>query len=110
MTIQIPTPILPGPSPAWHRHVRTIAATVGVSALIATGGFVAITTIGPDAVPPSAATGATVNPSPRTQRELRDGIAGQYGHAAAPGATLNPSPRTQRELRDGIAGQYGQAR
>jgi hypothetical protein len=99
-----PTPI--APRPVRHRHLRTATAIAGVGALIAIGGYVATTTIGPDAVPPTSPAGPDVNPSAQILRDLRESVAGQYG-AQAPGATINPSAQTLRALRDSVAGQYG---
>jgi hypothetical protein len=102
-----PAPGAPGP--ARHRRIRTAAA---IAALIATGGYLATTTIGPDAAPPAPATGTgtDVNPSAQTLRELYQSITGQYGSRSAPDATVNPNAQVRRELRESIAGQYGPAR
>jgi len=95
------------PAPNPHRRIRTAAAVTGVAALIATGGYLATTTIGPDAAPPTHAAGTDVNPSVQTLRELRQSIAGQYGNRFAAGAVVNPSAQVRRELHESIAGQYG---
>jgi hypothetical protein len=104
-----PAPRAPGAGP--HRHVRAVAAIAGVAALIAGGGYLATTTIGPDATPPAPAAAVTeVNPSAQTLRDMRESISAQYGDRSAAGAVVNPSARTRRELRSSIAGQYGHAR
>ena len=66
---------------ARHRHLRVAVATAGVAALIAAGGYVATTTIGPDSVPTAAPSVAQVNPSAQALRELHRSVAGQYGAA-----------------------------
>jgi hypothetical protein len=99
-------PARSAPSPARHRRIRT-AAAVAIAALIATGGYLATTTIGPDATPRTAATAVDVNPSVQTQRELNQSIAGQYGTQSTAGTVVNPSAQTLRELHRSIAGQYG---
>ena len=106
VTSSHPAPRVPGA--ARHRHIRAAAAIAGVAALIAAGGYLATTTIGPDATPPAPATTATEGfPSAETLRELRQSIAGQYGSRSAVSAAVNPSAGTLRELRQSIAGQYG---
>ena len=101
-----PAPRAPGAGP--HRHVRAVAAVAGVAALIAGGGYLATTTIGPDATPPAPAAAVTeVNPSPQTLRDMRQSISGQYGNRAAAGAVVNPSAQTLRELQQSVTGQYG---
>ena len=100
-----PAPSVPGS--ARHRRIRAAAAITAVAALIATGGYLATTTIGPDAAPPTPAAGTDVNPSAQTLRDLHQSIAGQYGSRSAAGAVVNPSAQTLRELRQSIAGQYG---
>ena len=97
----------PAPGPARHRRIRTAAAIAAVAALIATGGYLATTTIGPDATPPTPAAGTDVNPSAQTLRELHQSIAGQYGSQPATGTAVNPNAQMLRELRESIAGQYG---
>jgi hypothetical protein len=99
-----PAPAAPGP--ARHRRIRTAAA----AALIATGGYLATTTIGPDAAPPTRVAGALVNPSAQTLRELHQSIAGQYGSRSGPEATVNPNAQVRRELHASIAGQFAPAR
>jgi hypothetical protein len=88
-----------------HRRIRTAAAITSVAALIATGGYLATTTNGPDTAPTTPAAGTDVNPSAQVQRELHQSIAGQYGNQFA-AAAVNPSAQVRRELRDSIAGQY----
>jgi hypothetical protein len=100
-----PAPSPPGP--ARHRRIRTAAAITGVAALIATGGYLLATTIGPDAAPPTGATSAVVNPSAHTLRDLHQSIAGQYGNRFAARTVVNPSAQTRRELRESTTGQYG---
>ena len=100
----------PAPSPARHRRIRAAAAIAAIAALIATGGYLATTTIGPDAAPPTPATGTDVNPSAQTLRELHQSIAGQYGSQSAAGAVVNPNAQVRRELHQSIAGQYGPTR
>ena len=79
--------------------------------LIATGGYLATTTIGPDAAPPTPAAGTDVNPSAQTLRDLHQSIAGQYGSRSAAGTIgRTRAPRVRRELRQSVAGQYGPAR
>ena len=112
MTVQL-TPTRPEyktPARRYRRTRNAAAITASVAALIATGGYVATTTIGPDAVPRISATGAEVIPSAQTRRELRESVVGQYGNRSASHATVNPSARVTRELRDSVAGQYGHAR
>ena len=108
MTTQNIASSRPASSP--QRHVRTAAAIAGVAAVIATGGYFAATSIGPDAAPSTPAAGTAVDPSAQMMRELRESIAGQYGNRFAAGATVNPSTQTLRELRESIAGQYGPVR
>jgi hypothetical protein len=98
------------PDPARHRRIPTAAAIAAIAALIASGGYLATTSIGPDATPPTAATGTEVNPNVQTLRELHQSIAGQYGSRSAAGAVVNPSAQTRRELHQSIAGQYGPTR
>jgi hypothetical protein len=112
MTTQLITPSRPAanaPGPARHRRIRTAAAVAGVAALIATGGYIATTTIGPDAIPRTAATGTgtDVNPSAQALREMHQSIAGQYGSQSAAGTVMNPSGQALREMHQSIAGQYG---
>ena len=96
------------PTASGYRRTRTAVAISGVAALIAAGGYLATTTNGPDAAPPTQA-GTGVNPSAQVLRELHESIAGQYGSRSTVGG-VNPSAQTRRELRDSIAGQYGPAR
>jgi hypothetical protein len=107
MTTQPIASSRPAPGPARHRRPRTAAAIATVAALIATGGYLAATTIGPDAAPPTPAAGIDVNPSGQTLRDLHQSIAGQYGGQAAPGTTVNPNAQTLRDLRENVVGQYG---
>ena len=107
MTTQPIASSRPAPGPVRQRRIRSAAANAGVAALIATGGYLATTTSGPDATPQTPATGTDVSPSAQTLRDLYQSIAGQYGNQAAAGAVVNPSAQTLRELRTSIAGQYG---
>ena len=111
MTTRLVTPSRPAPGapgPARQRRIRSAVAVAAVA--VAAGGYIATTTVGPDATPRPAGKATDVNPSTQVLRELRDGIAGQYGSRSAPNATVNPSAQVQRELRDSVAGQYGPAR
>ena len=108
MTTQLITPSRPGT--ARHRRIRIAAAIASIAVLIATGGYIATTTIGPDATPRTTVTGTDVNPSAQTLGELRQSIAGQYGSRSAPNATVNPSAQVRRALRQSVAGQYGPTR
>jgi hypothetical protein len=98
------------PGPARHRRIRTAAGIIGVTALVAGGGFLATATNGRDAVSPTSAAGSEVNPSAQTLRELHQSVAGQYGNRSAQDAAVNPSVQVRRALHDSIAGQYGPAR
>jgi hypothetical protein len=112
MTTQSIAPIRPAPrapGPARHRRIRTAAAITGVAALIATGGYVAGTTNGTDATPPTPAAGTDVNPSAQALRDMHRSIAGQYGSRSAPNA-VDPSAQVRREMRESVAGQYSPAR
>ena len=71
----------PTTGPARHRRIRTAAAIAAVAALIATGGYVATTTIGPDDTPSTPVTSTDVNASAQVRRELHQSVAGQYGPA-----------------------------
>jgi hypothetical protein len=93
--------------PARRRRIRAAAAIAAVAALIATGLYVAITTIGPDAATPTVATTTEVNPSAETLRDIVQSVAGPYGSGSAAGTAVNPSAQTLRELHESIAGQYG---
>ena len=73
-----------------HRRIRTAAAIAAVTALIATGGYLATTTAGPDATRPTPATGTEVNPSAQTLRDMLQNIASQYGSRPAAGAAREP--------------------
>ncbi len=109
MTTQPITPSRRAPSapgPAHHRRIRTAAAIAAIAALIATGGYIATTTIGPDATPRTAATATNVNPSAQALRELHHSIAGQYRSRPAAGTVVNPTAQVRRELHQSIAGQY----
>ena len=90
-----------------HRRLRTVAGIAAVAALLAAGGYLATTTIGPDAASPPRATNTEVQTSAQKLRELRQGIAGQYGSRPAADPVVNPSAQTLRELHQSIAGQYG---
>ena len=110
MTTQLITPSPPAPSgagPARHRRIRAAAAVAAAAAPIATGGYFATTTFGPDAVPPTPATFTDVNPSAQSLRELQQSIAGQYGSQPGAGTVVNLSAQARRELQQSIAGQYG---
>ena len=96
--------------PARHRRIRTAAAIAAVAALIATGGYVATTTIGPDDTPSTPVTSTDVNASAQVRRELHQSVAGQYGSRPTAGAVVNPNTQVRRELHQSIAGQYGPAR
>jgi hypothetical protein len=100
-----PAPRAPGP--AHHHRSRTVATIAAIAALSATGGYLAITTSGPDATSPTPVTGTDVNPDAQVRRELHQSIAGQYGNQSAVDAVVNPDAQMRRELRDSIAGQYG---
>ena len=97
-----PAPSAPGPTR--HRRIRTTAA---VAALIATGGYLATTTTGPDATRPTPTTGTEVNPSAQPLRDMLQSIASQYGSRPAAGALVNPSAQTLRDMQQSVAGQYG---
>jgi hypothetical protein len=103
-----PAPGAPGP--VRHRRIRTAAAIAGVVALIATGGYLATTTIGPDATPRTAVTATDVSPGAQALRELHQSISGQYGSRSAAGTAVNPSAQALHELRQSVAGQYSSAR
>jgi len=96
--------------PARHRRIRTAAAIAAVAALIATGGYVATTTIGPHDTPSTPVTSTDVNASAQVRRELHQSVAGQYGSRPAAGAVVNPNTQVRRELHQSVAGQYGPAR
>jgi len=100
----------PAPTPVRHPRIRTGAAAATIAALIVTGGYLATTTIDPDAIPRTAANTTDVNPSAQTQRELHQSIAGQYGSQSAAGTVVNPNAQTLRDLHASVAGQYGPAR
>jgi hypothetical protein len=86
-----------------RRRIRAAAAIAGVAALLTTGGYVAIITIGSDAATPAT----PVNPSAGTMRDMVESIVGQYGSRSAPRAEASPSAQSLRELRQAIVGQYG---
>jgi hypothetical protein len=96
--------------PARHRRIRTAAAIAAVAALIATGGYVATTTIGPHDTPSTPVTSTDVNASAQVRRELHQSVAGQYGSRPAAGAVVNPNTQVRRERHQSVAGQYGPAR
>ena len=98
------------PGAARHRRIRAAAATATITALIATGGYLATTTTGPDATQPTPTTGTEVNPSAQTLRDMHQSVAGQYGSQAVANGTVHPNAQVRRELRESIAGQYGPAR
>jgi hypothetical protein len=109
MPTQLITPSRLGPSApgrARHRRIHTAAAIAGVAALIATGGYLAMTTIGPDTAPPSPRTGTVVNPTSQAQREMHRSITGQYASRPAAGTLVNPNVQAQREMHRSITGQY----
>jgi hypothetical protein len=97
-------PVPPSVGRSRHRRLRGAAAIVGVAVAIASGGYVAATTVGPDSVP---ATGTDVNRNNQALRELRDSTAGQYGSRSATQTTVNRSAQALRDLRASLAGQYG---
>ena len=99
-------PSLSARGPAGRRRIRAAAAIAAVAALIATGGYVAITRVGPDAATPTAAT-TTDNPSAQTLRDMVQSVAGQYGSRFGAVAVVNAGAQTLRELHESIAGQYG---
>ena len=89
-----------------HRRIRAAAAAATITALIATGGYLATTTAGPDATRPTPTTGTEVNPSAQTLRDMLQNIASQYGSRPAAGALVNPSAETLRDMHQSVAGQY----
>ncbi len=99
-----PAPRVPGT--ARHRRIRA-AATATMTALIATGGYLATRTTGPDTTQPTPTTGTEVNPSAQTLRDMYQSIASQYGSRPAAGAVVNPSAQTLRDMHQSVAGQYG---
>jgi hypothetical protein len=92
---------------ARHRRLRTAAAIAAIAALLAAGGYLAATTIGPDTASPPRGSNTEVHTSAQKLRDLRTSIAGQYGSRPAAHPAVNPSAQTLRELRLSIAGQYG---
>ena len=106
MSTQLITPSHPAPSAPGSGHRRIRAAAAAVAALIAIGGYLAITTIGPDATPRTARTGTEVNPSAQALRELHQSVAGQYASRTAAVAVVNPSAQARREMHGTIAAQY----
>ena len=90
-----------------RRRIRAAAVTASITALIATGGYLATTTTGPDATRPTPTTGTEVNPSAQTLRDMLQSIAAQYGSRPAAGALVNPTARTLRDMHQSVAGQYG---
>jgi hypothetical protein len=100
-----PAPRVPGAGR--HRRMRAAAATI--TALIATGGYLATTTTTPDATRRTPTTGTEVNPSAQTLRDMHQSVARQYGSQAVANATMHPNAQVRRELRESIAGQYGPA-
>jgi hypothetical protein len=107
MTSQPITSSRPAPIPVRRRRIRTAAAITAIAALIATGGYLATTTIGPDAAPTTPAARTDVNPSAQVQRNMHQSIAGQYGNGFAARTVVNPRAQTRRELRESTTGQYG---
>ena len=101
------SPALRVPGAARHRRIRAATATAIVTALIATGGYLATPTTGPDATRPTPTTGTEVNPSAQTLRDMLHSIASQYGSRPAAGAVVNPSVQTLRDMHQSVAGQYG---
>jgi hypothetical protein len=95
--------------PSRHRHLRAAAAITGVAALIATGGYVAGTTVGTDSRPPTTAAASQAVPRVQALRDLRASVAGQYGSRPTANTTLHPSAQALREFRESAAGQYRQA-
>ena len=97
-----PAPRVPGAG----RHRRMLAAAT-ITALIATGGYLATTTTTPDATRRTPTTGTEVNPSAQTLRDMHQSVAGQYDSQAVADATMHPDAQVRRELRESVAGQYG---
>jgi len=100
-----PAPRVPGAGR--HRRIRAAAASATITALIATGGYLATTTTGRDATRPTPTTGTEVNPSAQTLRDMLQSVASQYGNRPAAGAVVNPSAETVRDMHQSVAGQYG---
>ena len=100
-----PAPRVSGSAP--HRRLRTVAGIAAVAALLAAAGYLATTTIGPDAASPPRATNTEVHTSAQKLRELRQSIAGQYGSRPAADPVVNPSAQMLRDMHQSVAGQYG---
>ena len=94
MTTQLISPSRPGP--ARQRRIRIAATIATIAALIATGGYIATITIGPDAAPPTPGADADVYPSAQALRELHQSLAGQHGSRPAAGTVVNPSAQVRR--------------
>ena len=86
------------------RRMRNHAAAALVAALIATGGYMATTTVGADAYP-AATTGDEIDPSEQVMRELNQVIRALYG--PQPSAAIAPLHRVRRELDQTVRGLYG---
>ena len=123
MTTTTPTPIAPGPSipgPARHRPARNAAAVAAVAALIAAGGYGAVTILGTDAAPPRSVPAERSSPpnvataNDRAIEANRDTIAKLYGPQSATGVRAPTAPtardRAINENRDSVAKLYGNAR
>jgi hypothetical protein len=96
------TPRVPAPH---HRRIRTATAIAGITVLIAAGGYVATTTIGPDAHQPQPAPRTDVTPpADQALRELRDSIARQYRSQPAPAPD---NDQAMRDYRDTVIKLYG---
>ena len=94
-----PTPVRRSP------RVRNRAVAVAVvAALIATGGYMATTTVGADAYP-TAAAGDEIAPSEQVMRELNEVIRALYGPQTSP--EIAPRHRIRRDLNQTVRGLYG---
>ena len=89
-----------------RRLARYGAAAACAAALIASGGYGATQTFGPDAYEPSTRF-TTAPPTERVVEELRASLAGQYGTAQRAVPAGEPSARQLRQIADGLALQYG---
>jgi len=111
-----PPPRIPGPPP--HPTPRHAAVVAGVAALIAAGGYAAVTILGPDAQPPRSVPAQRSAPPTVSReqavREARDSIATLYGprRSADIGAGSAPTPRdvAMKEMRESIVKLYGPRR
>ena len=94
-----------------YRRIRTAAASAGVAVLIATGGYLAITTIGPDAARPTPRPPApTCAPVPRRCASCARASPASTAADPRPDVTVNPNTQVRLDMRKSIAGQYGPAR